>query len=351
MNKKQYFQIIIIAVIVSIAFHVLVVPWVFARLSVLPVFSRFRLFNPQAPIVINTVKEVRVSDTGDLQEALGKAKSGLSAVVVQDATGIKVTGGAINLTSDGVFVSTKTVLTQTSGAKYFVRLSDGTTKEFTQAVFDPATNLVFLKAEVVNLPIVTLVNSRPLGVGQKVLLAQGSGVAFVPRAETSLVTTAQTDAQSQVFAADRPGRAFGIEQKTGVLPGAAIINIDGELVGLWDGSAVISADVLKTAQSLYISGNGTITRPLFGFSYITITALESALTGTSEGARVIAVSAGPAANLKVGDIITKVKDVSITSENLLEEQLEKFAPGSPVDFTVKRGAQEIVITVTPGTLK
>jgi S1-C subfamily serine protease len=169
MNKKHSIYLITIAVIVSVIFQLFLTPTLLARLSVSSWLSKFKILNPQAPIVINTVKEVRVSDTGDVQQALGKLKPGISAIFMADASGVKMTGGAINISSDGIFVSSKLALPANSSAKYFIVLSDGTTKELNKEVLDPVTNLVFLKADLSNVPVANLVNSQDLEVGQKVI--------------------------------------------------------------------------------------------------------------------------------------------------------------------------------------
>jgi S1-C subfamily serine protease len=211
MNKKHSIYLITIAVIVSVIFQLFLTPTLLARLSVSSWLSKFKILNPQAPIVINTVKEVRVSDTGDVQQALGKLKPGISAIFMADASGVKMTGGAINISSDGIFVSSKLALPANSSAKYFIVLSDGTTKELNKEVLDPVTNLVFLKADLSNVPVANLVNSQDLEVGQKVIFVQGSGVTFTPRAEVSYVTVSQQDNLNQIFSADKPSREFGVQ--------------------------------------------------------------------------------------------------------------------------------------------
>lgn len=352
MNKKHSIYLITIAVIVSVIFQLFLTPTLLARLSVSSWLSKFKILNPQAPIVINTVKEVRVSDTGDVQQALGKLKPGISAIFMADSNGVKMTGGAINISSDGIFVSSKLALPANASAKYYVVLSDGTTKELNKEVLDPVTNLVFLKADLSNVPVANLVNSQDLEVGQKVIFVQGSGVTFTPRAEVSYVTVSQQDNLNQIFSADKPSREFGVQGLNNLLPGMAIATTDGSVAGIWDGNAIISSDVLKATQTIYFGQGGKVTRPSFGFNYQNTSPVEKNISGVTEGAKVVSPLYAPAlGQLRVGDIITQVNDIQVSSNNTLEELLEKISPGDSVKFTVNRSGQEQTINIATGILK
>ncbi len=352
MQKKQSFYLITIAVLISVVFQLFLTPTLIARLSVSSWFSKFKILNPQAPIVINTVKEVRVSDNGDVQQALGKLKPGISAIFMMDASGVKMTGGAVNISSDGILVSSKLALPASSSAKYFVVLSDGTSKELNKEVLDPVTNLVFLKADLNNVPVASFTNSQDLAVGQKAIFVQGSGVNFTPRAEVSYVTVSQQDNLGGVYNTDKPSRGFGVQALNNLLPGMAVANTDGEIVGIWDGTTIISSDILKATQTIYFGQGGKITRPSFGFNYQNISNLEKNLSNVTLGAKIVGQVNAPAlGQLKDGDVITQVNGTQVNADNTLEELLEKINPGDTVKFTVNRNGQEQTITLTTGILK
>ncbi len=137
-----------------------------------------------------------------------------------------------------------------------------------------------------------------------------------------------------------------------LLPGEAVINTNSEIVGLWDGKRVISADVLKTAMALYFSNSQKIVRPSFGFSYNLVTQSQSQLTGQPGGVLIKDVSAvAQSVGLKVGDVLTKIDSQQIDESRPLEEFLEKYKPGDQLTLTVWRQAAMLNIKLLVGELK
>jgi S1-C subfamily serine protease len=139
-----------------------------------------------------------------------------------------------------------------------------------------------------------------------------------------------------------------------------VVSIDGFVVGLWDGSSIVSSDVIRDTMDLYFANNNNITRPLFGFDYSLVGKTQSGILDVSSGAQVTKLvkkdssghaMPGQAAGLLEGDIITQVGNNKISEDNGLEEALSKVKPGDLVSFTVERNKQVLVFTLTAGTLK
>ena len=138
------------------------------------------------------------------------------------------------------------------------------------------------------------------------------------------------------------------------MPGQAVVSTKAEVVGLWDGTSVVSADVLRQAAGLYFNNAGKIVRPFFGFSYQIITKTESTLLSKPGGGLVKSiVKPSPAAQsgLVEGDIILFVDNDKVSEENLLEEILQKYKPGDSVKLNVVRGTQDINLTIIVSELK
>ncbi|MBI5530859.1 MAG: PDZ domain-containing protein [Candidatus Doudnabacteria bacterium] len=351
-NKKQIVLIIVLCVIFSWAFDALAGRYLMAKISTLPVLNRLKLLSPQAPIVINNRETVRVSDSGDILQAAGQIKSKISTVVLISSSVAQPVGAAVNLTSDGRFVSASSAFSKPGN--YFVLLNDGRSAQITEQTKDPATGLTFFKASLDSVPTASFGSSQDLKPGEKIFFAQNSVQSFLDKISITSVSFAQADIQGKIFEADAPRRSFGVDNASGAIGGEPVVNTNGEVVAVWNGEGLISIDVLKQALNLYLSNNAKISRAEFGFNYQIITKNESGLLGSSEGAQVKEVDASsPArlAGLLVGDVIKTINNKNISESSPLEEVLEQVKPGDKVLLSVARGKQMLALTLTAGEQK
>jgi len=191
MTKKQAVFILIAAVVLSLLFNVFFGRWLTAKVSTLPILSRYKLVSPQAPIVINTREEVRVSDSGDVRQALAAVRSKLSLLVSDSGGQVAVLGGALNLTSDGLFVTVKSAVDSQKLSNLKIKLDDGTLVSVTKLTPDNATDLVILKADTQNLPVANFASSKDAGVGQRVILAVPQLANFSAVFEAGFISESQ----------------------------------------------------------------------------------------------------------------------------------------------------------------
>jgi serine protease DegQ len=352
MTKTQTAKIVILSVIITWLLNIFLGRFFVAKISTWPVLNRLNILSPQAPIVINNHETVRVSDSGDVAQAAGSIKSKISLLVWVANNSASVAGGAINLTSDGTFITSASAFGKTGG-DYYVVLNDGRSAKVATNVLDPATSLMFFKANLSGVPTANLAASKDLSLGDKILFVNNSLQNFVDRASAGLVIFSQVDVQGQVFDSDLPRRSFGIQPDLGLLNGQVLANTNGDVEGIWNGTAIISSDVLKQAMDLYFGSGQTINRPSFGFSYSVITQAEGSVTGQSQGALVKQISGVEAkqAGLLLGDIITSVNGSAVSESSPLEQTLQNFKPGDQVLLTVLRKNQTINLTLTVGELK
>lgn len=324
-----------------------------AKLSTWPLLNKWKILSPQAPIVITTKETVRVSDGQDVQQAISQIKSKISAVVALDNGNPIVMGTAANLTSDGAFVTAQTSFAGKTTDSYFVVLNDGRQAQITEKVSDLGTSLVFFKASLDSVPVAGLASSKDLALGDKLVFVQGSLENFSAKIDSGIVSTVQNDVQGQTFQSDYPSRSYYTVSDAPLSPGEALADTGGELAGLWNGTKIISSDVLKQASDLYFADSQKITRPAFGFSYSIITKNESKLSGQSEGAKVLETgpsSAARQAGLLPGDIITAINSQVVSEDSLLEEVLQKFKPGDLLTLSINRKSQPLALTFTAGDL-
>jgi len=353
MSKTKVILIIIISVLIAWVFSIFPGRFLAAKISTLPILNKWQILSPQGPIVITNRETVRVSDSGDLAQAANQASSKISAVVFAGPGGTGLMGTAINLSSDGSFVTAQGTFASKTG-NYFVILSDGRSAQISQQVLDPITSLVFFKASLGSVPAASFGDSKTLSAGDKLLFVQSSSQAFKPKVSAGFVSFAESYLEGRVFMSDYPRRGFGAVSQDQLLSGQAVVSASGEIMGIWNGSEVISSDVLKETVALYFSGQGKIIRPEFGFSYLLITKTAAALSNQPEGALVKDLSgSSPAhqAGLLSGDVITAVNNQTVSEGSPLEEILENYKPGDTVNFLVSRKNQTFNLTFKVGELK
>jgi S1-C subfamily serine protease len=354
MSKKQAIWIIIIAVLLGWLFNVFAGRILTAKLSTWPILNKWKILSPQAPIVINNHETVRVSDSGDIAAAADDVKSKISSIVLVNGSSITFSGTAINLTSDGSFVTAAGSFKPKALGVYYVVLNDGTFAKISQQTVDPATSLVFFNATLSGVPAANLDPSSGVLVGDKVLFAQDSLEKFNIRTISASVSQVQADVEGQTFESDFPGRSFFASSNASLAPGEAVVDTNGNIVGIWNGFAVVSSDVLKQAMALFFNNSQNIIRPSFGFSYSIITQSDSQLISLPEGALVKTVAVGsPArlAGLEINDVITSVNGQAVSEDSPLEPMLEQFKPGDQMALAVTRKNQTVNLSLTVGQLK
>ncbi len=351
MSKKLIALIIALAILLSLLFNIFLGGYISASLSQIPLLSKYNIVKQQAPIVINRKETVRANDGTDILDAINSAKQRLAAIVSIKNGQVVRTGNALNITSEGAFVSVIGAFPE-AGSTYAVVLVDGRIAPITEQKIDPATGLVFFKATATNIPVVNFSSSKEVVVGQRVVKIEQTTRSFTPDAFPAFVTSAQIHTAEKTYEASTLTRSFGIQQQGTTIAGGAIVNLSGDVLGLWDGTKIISSDVIKSAVNLYLADK--LNRPSFGFAYEIISSAKAKLLGVAEGARVIRLvnnSSVAEAGLKVGDIITIVGDKQVNDEVSFEELLEVLPPREIASFTVVRGQQTLILNVTPQILE
>lgn len=354
MSKKQAIGIIIVAVLIGWVFNIFAGRFLMAKVSTWPFLNKWKILSPQAPIVINNRETVRVSDSGDIAAAAQDVKSKISSVALVFGNTVTFSGTAVNLTSDGSFVTAPGSFKSKLPGIYYIVLNDGTSGKVSQQTVDPATSLVFFKAELGGVPAANLAVSGNIKVGDKVLFAQDSLQKFYIKATAASVSQGQNDVEGQTFKSDFPSRSFGTFAGTILAPGEAVVDTSGNIAGIWNGSGVVSSDVLKQAMALYFNNAQNIVRPSFGFDYSIITQSDSRLIGLPQGALVKEVDAilpARQAGLEVNDVITAVNGQAVSESSPLEQILEQFKPGDKLALTVTRKNQTVNLSLTTGQLK
>jgi len=359
MSKVKIFLLIIIVLVLSLTAQALFGGWVSARLSTWPPLRQFNLFNPQAPIVITNKEVVRTSDTQDSIDAVNRAKSRLSTVVLLQNDRLIPAGTAVNVTADGWFVTAQAAFS-VKGSTYFVVMNNGQTLPITTLYADLGSKLMFFKANVNSISVAPFADSEGVLPGQKIVALSGGLTSFTLSFLETWVSRTQNDNQ-QIFSSDHPARSFAIQNVGPLAAGEALVTLDGEIAGLWDGSAIVSANVIKAAVDLFFSNDNKINRPVLGFYYRSITRAESSALNIPQGAvitkpdpataAIVENSPADVAGLQEGDYILQVKGTKIEENTPLEEILEKIKPGDLTAFTLVRNKQTLIVNLTAAETK
>ena len=273
-------------------------------------------------------------------------------------------GSGIILSSDGLILTNNHVVSASKGgpdipggpagapaggAQTKVTFADGNIASFTVVGTDPSSDIAVVRAEGVSgLTPVTLGSSANLRVGQDVV-AIGSPLGLEGTVTTGIISAlnrpvaAGGDAQNQNTVLD------AIQTDAAINPGnsgGALVNMNGELVGVNSAIATLGGDAGPAAQSGSIGlgfaipvdqakriadeliQNGSASHASLG--------VQVGNDAATDGAKIVEVTGGgaaAAAGLPSGVVVTKVDDRVIGSADALVAAVRSKAPGDKVTLT------------------
>jgi len=271
-------------------------------------------------------------------------------------------GSGIILSSDGLILTNNHVVAAAKdspggpggpaaagGAQTKVTFADGRTTEFTVVGTDPSSDIAVVRAQGASgLTPITLGSSGNLRVGQDVV-AIGSPLGLEGTVTTGIISAlnrpvaAGGDAQNQNTVLD------AIQTDAAINPGnsgGALVNMNGELVGVNSAIATLGGDAGPAAQSGSIGLGFAI--PVDQAKRIADELIQSGTASHAslgvqvgndvggDGAKIVEVTNGgaaAAAGLPSGVVVTKVDDRVIGSADALVAAVRSRAPGDKVTLT------------------
>lgn len=349
---------------------------------------------------------VIVNNKDDVNAITAAALKASPSVVTISATSGNSggTGSGIILDNDGHILTNTHVVTldgQTASAVLEVRTSDG--KVFPAKVVgtDPLSDLAVIKVDNASgLTAATFGDSSKLNVGDTAI-AIGSPLGLTGTVTDGIVSTLNRTISVASSAAPKngdnsqngdqgfqfapPGGGQGqstagqgsisinvIQTDAAINPGnsgGALVNTKGEIIGVNVAIASAGSDSSSSSQSGNIGvgfsipinnakrvaqeiiDNGKASHGQLGVS-VKDKSTTGSTSGFSVGADVATVESGSAAakaGIKVGDVVTKFNDLSISDPNQLTAAVREQPGGSTVKITVLRNGQEQTLDVTLGT--
>lgn len=270
-------------------------------------------------------------------------------------------GTGFIVSEDGLVVTNKHVVSDTS-ATYKVITKDNKEYEVEKISQDPTNDLAIIKLKGASgLIPVELGSSENLKVGQ-MAIAIGTALGEFRHTVTTGVISGlgrgiiagsifegsieRLDDVIQTDAAINPGNSGGpLLNSAGQVIGVNVAVAQGaENVGF-----AIPVDTLKQALDLYRQTGSFASKPFLGVRYEMISKEAALLNEVPQGAYVVDVTKGSAAEssgIKSGDIITKVDGEEINDKNPLADVISKKKPGQKINIELWRDGENLNISAT-----
>lgn len=333
-----------------------------------------------------TVTQVVQGDTAspDWTITAAKVQSSVVSITVSSSQS-EALGSGVVWNADGLVVTNHHVAAALgSGAKITVEFHDGQVATATVVGSDAETDLSVLKLDHVPAGVTPVtVASTELKVGQPVM-AVGNPLGLSDTVTTGIVSALNRPVIVQQETSPSGGSGSGtrgnvtpgsqtgttsvtsaIQTNAAINPGnsgGALVNADGQLVGITSsiaslgssssgssgnigiGFAIPASQVTKVVEQLLSSGK--VSHAALGVSGSDTTASTASgeVAGVGIG-QVVAGSGAAAAGLRVGDVITAVNGLSITSSEELLATVRSLTVGESATVTVVRDGQTLSLDV------
>lgn len=273
-------------------------------------------------------------------------------------------GTGVILTEDGLGATTRTSIPDLT--KEIAVITESKQVYLTKKFYpDPASDLVFFRISGKGFPTQGFAQLDVLRPGQELLGLQRQSVTLEVEPNLGILLANLSyrvvDRSYLLRSSDKLAEVLQDSLST-LTPGMPVYALDGTLVGVHTGNDgdIIPATVISSALDRFNS-TGVITRNVFGAHFIDLGIAKGLLLSPSDAGEEGALIAGdeernipalqpksPAARagLKAGDVITKVNDQQIHSNQSLNTVLQAAAPRSTVTITFLREGKEQTVPVT-----
>jgi putative serine protease PepD len=274
-------------------------------------------------------------------------------------------GSGIILSSDGLIMTNNHVVTAAQGgpagpggptapagqgaAQTKVTFADGRSAPFTVVGTDPSSDIAVVRADGVSgLTPITIGSSADLRVGQDVV-AIGSPLGLEGTVTTGIISALNRPVAAGGDIRNQNTVLDAVQTDAAINPGnsgGALVNMNGELVGVNSAIATLGGDADGAAQGGSIGLGFAI--PVDQAKRIADELIDSGTAShaslgvqvgndaTVDGARIVEVTDGgaaAAAGLPSGVVVTKVDDRVINSADALVAAVRSRAPGEKLTLT------------------
>lgn len=311
------------------------------------------------------------ASSGSDGSSVSAAAAAILPSVVSVVAKAGVTGGegsGVVLTESGMILTNNHVI---EGAQQLtVQFNDGTAAAATVIGADPMDDLAVIKVSGVSgLTPAALGTSASLAVGEQVV-AVGSPLGLSSTVTSGIISALNRPVRTSTAAgpSDKDTVLSAIQTDAAINPGNSggpLVNMTGHVIGINTAIAAMSSPAQSQAGSIGVGfaipidqayriaqeiiNTGTATHAVLGAR---VTDATNDSTGLSIGAQLVDISpdsGAEAANLRAGDVVTKINDTMIESSDALVATIRSAAPGSEVEVTYVRDSDTATVTVTLGS--
>ncbi|KUI12718.1 peptidase S1 [Mycolicibacterium acapulense] len=306
---------------------------------------------PAASLPVGSVEQVAakvVPSVVKLETDMGRASEEGSGIILS-SDGLILTNNHVVSAAQGGPGGPSGPSADPGGAQTKVTFSNGRSAPFTVIGTDPSSDIAVVKAQgVSDLTPITIGSSANLQVGQDVV-AVGSPLGLEGTVTTGIISALNRPVAASGDARNQNTVLDAIQTDAAINPGnsgGALVNMNGELIGVNSAIATLGADAGPQAQSGSIGlgfaipvdqakriadeliKNGTAAHASLG--------VQVGNDASIDGARIVEVTDGgaaAAAGLPSGVVVTKVDDRVIGSADALVAAIRSRAPGEKVTLS------------------
>lgn len=266
-------------------------------------------------------------------------------------------GTGFVVSNKGTIVTNKHVVADPDG-QYSVVTNDGQKLEVRRIYRDPLLDLALVQVEGSALPALELGDSSKIKIGQTAIAIGNALGRF-----TNTVTTGVVSGLGRAVTAGDPfAGSFErlddlIQTDAAINPGNSggpLLNSNGQVIGVnvatTEGAQnigfAIPINAIKPIIQEFLE-TGTVSRPYLGIRYRFITRDVAILNEVPQGAYIQeVVSGGPAekAGVEPGDIVTRINNQAINSENKVAEIIQGSKVGDRMELQIWRDGGDVKLT-------
>jgi len=295
-----------------------------------------------------------ISSVVNIQVKLGYANNSDNQYLNPNAPKENAVGSGVILSSDGYIATNAHVIEDASSI--IVTVPNDMNRYRAKLIGkDKASDLAVIKIDAKNLRPITIASTANLKVGD-IVFAIGNPFGVGETVTQGIISALNKHSIGlykyenfiQTDASINPGNSGGaLVDSRGALIGinAAILSKSGGNHGV---GFSIPSDMVKNVVSEIIT-KGKVERGFMGVGVAQIGPKEESFYTHKKGAIITSInpnSAAQNANLKVGDLIYKLNDKTISSPNALQQAVSALDPGNKITIQIERSKQNIAIDMT-----
>ncbi len=304
-----------------------------------------RSANNYADTTLNLVGKPADTDEYTAAQVYEMLNKSVVGITVYGREGSGSTASGVVYTEDGYIITNDHIYDSIAGAKFIVRTYDGTEYSASFVAGDARSDLAVLKINATGFVPAVFGNDKELVIGENVV-----AVGRPNNIEENSITEGIISLKDRRVSTTTNYSMKMIQTSTPINPGnsgGALVNMYGQVVGITSskiageeyegiGFAIPSSTTKIVVESLIKNGY-VADRARLGVSYQVINTVTKEVENYPSTGILIATVDNDSdlyGKVNVGDMITEVDGIKITSDSVILDAIEASKPGDTLTFTV-----------------